>query len=217
MQGYLAEAMFPFEYEEDLEAAITGEANKGAIRSFWDDEVNEDGTIERTSGRAVGTEDLTAWGQAVWVAMQTQAKNMDAAEDREREVMVESIGDEVASVAVGSDADGPGSAGQAAVQGSKETVAQHGLAMQALILAKLGERIDFSDMDADTIKQVDAEAAKAISEAAFEEQVCLLWAACAACADHTRMPCQLQLEHIVHRCGATSHSASLAVSCWQHL
>lgn len=174
MQGYLAEAMFPFEYEEDLEAAITGEANKGAVRSFWDDEVNEDGTIERTSGRAVGTEDLTAWGQAVWVAMQTQAKNMDAAEDRESEVVAESTGEDASRVGVSSDADGLVNAGQDAVQNAKEAVSQHGQAMQALILAKLGERVDFSEMDADAIKQVDADAAKAISEAAFEAQVCLL-------------------------------------------
>lgn len=161
--------MFPFEYEQDLEAAITGEANKGAIRSFWDDEVKEDGTIERKSGRAVGTEDLTSWGQAVWVAMQTQAQNLDAVEAQESEATAADGMSDSASA----DTDGAAKPRHAAVQEAKAAVEQHGQALQALIYAKLGTQPDFSDLDEKDVKEVNADAAKAISEAAFEEQVWL--------------------------------------------
>lgn len=169
VQGYLAEAMFPFEYEEDFEAAITGEANPGAVRSYWDDEVNQDGTIERTAGRAAGTEDLVSWGQAVWVAMQTQAQNLDAAEALETEAVMktsEEGSDEATSVSVATR-----QAEEAPAQDSKATIEQHGKALQALIIAKIGKQPDFSGVDAHDIKKVDADAAKAICEAAFHEQV----------------------------------------------
>eukprot|EP00892_Ulva_mutabilis_P012131 jgi/Ulvmu1/9290/UM050_0039.1 len=168
-KGYLTEAIFPFQYEEDFEAAITGEANKGAVRSFWHDEVNEDGTIERTAGRAVGSEDLTLWGQAVWMAMQTQARNVAAMEDQESEAAAAAAAGQEQDSEEGEEGNG-GNPAVAAAEDAKAAVEAQGQALQALIIAKLGERADLAKIDADDVKQVDAEVAKAVSEAAFEEQ-----------------------------------------------
>lgn len=102
------------------------------------------------------------------MAMQTQAVNMATVEDRESEAAAAAV--EHPPSEEGSDGSAA-KAGEAAVQEAKDAVEANGQALQALIIAKLGEYVDVAKMGAENVEEVNADVAKAVSEAAFEEQV----------------------------------------------
>jgi hypothetical protein len=75
VQGFMSEALLPFESEEEMFSEFSQEPHPKVISSYWEDEMNQDGNIYRKSERMVGTEDLTDWAQAVAAAMITPAED----------------------------------------------------------------------------------------------------------------------------------------------
>lgn len=107
--------------------------------------------------------------------MQTQAGNLAAIEDRESEAAAAAVEHQQTEEGRVSESI---QAGKAAVKDARAAVEEQGQALQALILAKVGEFADLSEMDSDDVHQVNADVARAVSEAAFEEQVCRAEGSC---------------------------------------
>ena len=73
VQGWMTETILPFESEEEMRSEFTQRPDPKVISSYWADELQEDGSVQRSPQRMAGTEDLTDWAQAVAAALVTRS------------------------------------------------------------------------------------------------------------------------------------------------
>lgn len=71
----MTDTILPFDSEDEMKYAFSKQADPKVISSYWEDELNDDGQVQRFPQRSVGTEDLSDWAQAVAAAMITPAED----------------------------------------------------------------------------------------------------------------------------------------------
>lgn len=71
----MTSAILPFESEEEMNSAFTQKPDPKVIASYWADELQEDGSVQRSAERMAGTDDLTDWAQAVAAAIVSRGRD----------------------------------------------------------------------------------------------------------------------------------------------
>jgi hypothetical protein len=159
----MTSALMPWDSEEDMIAACTGDADLEEPSSFWKDEVDEEGNVSRSAARAAGTEDLHDWARAVAVALvQSEHDKSTLAGDQDEEQPGGSIKFVNRHTEPQEDDD------------DDEELAEPTDTVSALIAARFGPDAttalddEFSDEERDNLNTM---AARAVADAAFLEQV----------------------------------------------